>query len=85
MATRCTDTAKKAEAFEYQWHSTPALWSAVRPSYDGAPDSHCKIGYGKTHLEAEADLIEQENGYCECGSQLVSEAEQRNAVCNDCL
>lgn len=73
------------ENFEYEWHSTPQLWSAVRPGYDGAPDSGCKMGFGKTPLEAEADLIEQENGYCECGNQLKSEAEQRNRVCRDCL
>lgn len=48
------------DAFEYEWHSTPGLWSAVRPGYDGAPDSGCKRGFGKTPLEAEADLIEQE-------------------------
>lgn len=75
------------DAFEYQWHSTPQLWSAVRPGYDGAPDSGCKQGFGKTPMEAEANLIEQEDGdgYCPCGRQLVTDAEHRNAICRECL
>jgi hypothetical protein len=83
--TKPLRATNQPEAFEYQWHSTPALWSAVRPGYDGAPDAHCKIGYGKTPMEAEADLIAQEDGWCACGKELVSEAEQRNAVCRECL
>jgi hypothetical protein len=58
MTNASTDGMKNA--FEYEWHSTPQLWSAVRPGYDGAPDSGCKSGFGKTPMEAEADLIEQE-------------------------
>lgn len=77
--------ATKSEAFEYEWHSTPQLWSAARPGYDGAPDGGCKQGFGKTQMEAEQDLIEQESGYCACGKELVTDAEQRNAVCRDCL
>lgn len=49
------------DGFEYQWHSTPQLWSAVRPGYDGAPDAHCPIGFGKTKAEAEQDLIDMED------------------------
>lgn len=49
------------EPIEYSWHSTPALWCAVRRSYDGAPDAHCPIGFGRTKEEAAADLIEMED------------------------
>lgn len=73
------------DAFEYEWHSTPQLWSAVRPGYDGAPDSGCKQGFGKTPMEAEADLIGQEEGYCACGKPLNSEKEERDGVCRLCL
>jgi hypothetical protein len=45
---------------EFEWLSTPALWAAYREGYDGAPDSHCKVGYGKTKYLAVVDLIEQE-------------------------
>lgn len=48
------------QQFEFEWQSTPALWAAFRPGYDGAPDSGCKVGLGKTKHEAAADLIEQE-------------------------
>ena len=76
----------KKDAFEYEFHSTPQLWSAVRPGYDGAPDSGCKMGFGKTPMEAEADLIEQEDpNYCACGKSLASEKEQRDGVCRLCL
>lgn len=35
-------------------------WSAVDDdTYDGAPDSHCPIGRGRTESEAIADLLEQ--------------------------
>lgn len=35
-------------------------WSAIDDStYDGAPDSHCPIGRGRTEAEAIADLKEQ--------------------------
>ena len=34
-------------------------WSAVTDDYDGAEDSHCPIGYGRTETEAIADLMEQ--------------------------
>jgi hypothetical protein len=36
-------------------------WSAVREGYDGADDSHCPIGRGRTEQEAIADLIEKES------------------------
>ena len=50
------------EPIEYEWHSTPHQWAAYRHGYDGAEDSRCKIGFGKTKEAAAADLIEQENG-----------------------
>lgn len=35
-------------------------WCAVDDdTYDGAEDSHCLIGYGRTEQEAIADLLEQ--------------------------
>jgi len=35
-------------------------WSAVDDAtYDGAEDSHCPIGYGRTEAEAIADLMQQ--------------------------
>jgi len=34
-------------------------WCAVTDNYDGAEDSHCPIGYGRTEEEAIADLLEQ--------------------------
>lgn len=34
-------------------------WSATTDNYDGAPDSHCPIGYGPTEAAAIADLNEQ--------------------------
>ena len=34
-------------------------WSAVLDNYDGAPDSHCPIGYGATEAEAMQELIDQ--------------------------
>jgi hypothetical protein len=35
-------------------------WCAYdEDTYDGAPDSHCPIGYGATEEEAVADLMEQ--------------------------
>jgi hypothetical protein len=35
-------------------------WSAIDDdTYDGAPDSHCPVGRGRTEIEAVADLIEQ--------------------------
>lgn len=35
-------------------------WSAIDDaSYDGAPDSHCPIGRGRTEAEAIADLQAQ--------------------------
>lgn len=34
-------------------------WVAVTDDYDGAPDSHCPVGYGRTEAEAVADLKEQ--------------------------
>jgi hypothetical protein len=34
-------------------------WSAVTDNYDGAEDSHCPIGHGRTEAEAIADLLEQ--------------------------
>jgi hypothetical protein len=58
--TDSRNATKRPDACEYEWHSTPQLWSAVRPGYDGAPDANCPIGYGKTPMEAEADLIQQE-------------------------
>lgn len=51
------------DPIEYSWHSTPALWCATRRSYDGAPDSHCPIGFGKTKEEAAAELVEMETCY----------------------
>lgn len=35
-------------------------WSAVRDDYDGAPDSHCPVGYGTTEKAAIDNLLEQE-------------------------
>lgn len=32
-------------------------WSAVTDSYDGAPDSHCPIGHGRTEQDAIDDLV----------------------------
>lgn len=34
-------------------------WSAVFDDYDGAEDSHCPIGHGRTEQEAIADLLDQ--------------------------
>jgi hypothetical protein len=34
-------------------------WSAVTDSYDGAEDSHCPIGYGRSEREAIDDLVAQ--------------------------
>jgi len=35
-------------------------WLAIDDdTYDGAPDSHCPIGYGATEQEAIDDLLEQ--------------------------
>ena len=33
-------------------------WCATYPSYDGAPDSNCPMGYGPTPEDAAVDLIE---------------------------
>jgi hypothetical protein len=60
-----SETINDLEVFgkiTFEWHSTPALWVATRPDYDGAPDSHCPIGVGRTKTEAAADLLEQERG-----------------------
>lgn len=48
------------DPIEYSWHSTPQLWCAHRKNYDGAPDSHCPIGFGKTKEAAAAELLEWE-------------------------
>lgn len=35
-------------------------WSAIDDNtYDGAPDSHCPIGRGRTEAQAIEDLLEQ--------------------------
>ncbi len=34
-------------------------WRAVTDNYDGAPDSHCPVGYGRTEQEAIDDLKQQ--------------------------
>jgi hypothetical protein len=35
-------------------------WSAIDDdTYDGAPDSRCPVGYGKTEEDAIADLMQQ--------------------------
>lgn len=34
-------------------------WSAVTDSYDGAEDSHCPIGRGRTEQDAIDDLVAQ--------------------------
>lgn len=35
-------------------------WAAYdQDTYDGAPDSHCPIGYGRTEEEAIKDLLDQ--------------------------
>ena len=34
-------------------------WSAVDDNYDGAEDSHCPIGRGRTEQDAINDLLEQ--------------------------
>lgn len=31
-------------------------WTATFDNYDGAPDSHCPVGYGRTEAEAIEDL-----------------------------
>lgn len=59
--TMATSTETTKDAVEYEWHSTPQLWSAVRPGYDGAPDSGCLIGFGRTQEAAATDLREQED------------------------
>ena len=33
-------------------------WCATYPSYDGAPDSNCPMGYGPSPQDAAVDLIE---------------------------
>jgi hypothetical protein len=35
-------------------------YCAVREGYDGAPDSHCPIGVGRTRFQAIADLLDAE-------------------------
>lgn len=47
---------------DFSWQSTPQLWAAMRPDYDGAIDSKYPIGFGKTKADAVAALIEQEDG-----------------------
>ena len=47
-------------SIEYSWQSTPQLWAAMRPDYDGAIDAKHPIGFGKTKEEAAADLLEHE-------------------------
>lgn len=40
-------------------------WTAVDDdTYDGAEDSHCPIGYGRTEQEAVAELLEKMEIYC---------------------
>ena len=56
----CCGEVGHAERINFVWHSTPGLWGATRPDYDGAPDSHHPQGFGKTKEEAAADLTEQE-------------------------
>lgn len=46
-------------------------YCAVREGYDGAPDSHCPIGIGRTKAEAVADLVEQEELHGIAGSMVV--------------
>lgn len=47
----------------YSWQSTPGLWAATRPDYDGAIDSKTRylIGFGRTKEEAAEDLRELED------------------------
>ena len=49
-------------AIEFDWQSTPGLWMATRPDYDGAIDSKKRglIGYGRTKEQAAADLLDLE-------------------------
>ena len=54
-----TSRTHAGQRIELIWQSTPALWAAIfADSYDGAEDSHCPMGFGKTEDEAVADLIE---------------------------
>lgn len=54
-----TETVRDDD-MDFSWQSTPQLWAAMRKDYDGAIDSKCPIGFGKTKEEAAADLIERE-------------------------
>lgn len=37
-----------------------ADWLATFDDYDGAPDTHCPIGFGMTEEEAISDLLEKD-------------------------
>ena len=39
-------------------HPMELGWCATYPSYDGAPDSNCRMGYGPSPEDAAVDLIE---------------------------
>lgn len=51
-------------------HITPPIpttdydWRATFDDYDGAPDSHCPIGYGPTERAAVDDLLDQHQEDC---------------------
>lgn len=45
---------------EIQYQSTPRLWMALREGYCGCGECKFPVGYGKTPMEALADLMEQE-------------------------
>ena len=57
-------------------------WQAVdADTYDGAPDSHCAVGYGRTEADAIAALIELEDGkYAE---QEMSDAEREARLADE--
>jgi hypothetical protein len=41
-------------------------WQAVYDDYDGAEDSHCPIGHGRTEADAVLDLIDNAPRYPDC-------------------
>lgn len=56
--------SESMDTINYEWHSTPQLWVAVRDGYCGCNDCAGKVpmGFGKTKEDAAANLIEQEDG-----------------------
>lgn len=57
MGGRCSHCDSRLRPISVEFHSTPQLYIAYfRDEYDGAPDSHHPMGFGKTEAEAIADL-----------------------------